>query len=352
VLVIDGAYGEGGGQIVRTSLALSALTGRSVRIENIRAGRQVPGLRPQHLTAARAAASVCVGQLEGDALGSEALTFIPGGSARAGDYALDVVEVSPGGSAGAIGLVLQTVLLPLMLAQGESRVTLRGGTHVPWAPSVSYLQHVFLPMLTRMGFQGKLDLIKWGFYPAGGGEARMRIQGQHQPLSPLLLVERGKLRRIWGIAAVTNLPAHIPQRMVNRARTVLSEADLPAELEPRRLRGVAPGAGLFLCAEYGQALAGFTAYGRKGLPAERVAEAACEELLTYHCSGAPVDKHLADQLVLPMATADGESRLVVAHVSQHLRTSLWLVRQFLDLEASIEEAPGVPAVLVVKGEGL
>jgi RNA 3'-terminal phosphate cyclase (ATP) len=203
-----------------------------------------------------------------------------------------------------------------------------------------------------MGLQGKLDLIKWGFHPAGGGEARMHIQGQHQALSPLLLVDRGKLQRIWGIAAVTNLPAHIPQRIANRARNMLAEADLLAELEPRRLRGAGPGAGLFLFAEYERALAGFTAYGRKGLPAERVAEVACEELLTHHWSGAPVDRYLADQLVLPMSMADGESRLVVAYVSEHLRTSLWLVRRFLGVETSIEEAPGMPAVLLVKGKGL
>jgi RNA 3'-terminal phosphate cyclase (ATP) len=203
-----------------------------------------------------------------------------------------------------------------------------------------------------MGLQGKLDLLKWGFYPAGGGEARIHLQGRQGPLSPVQLVERGKLRRIWGIAAVTNLPAHIPQRMANRARNVLAEDSLPAEIEPRRLRGVGPGAGLFLFAECDQALAGFTAYGRKGLPAERVAESACEQLLAHHSSRAPVDQYLADQLVLPMSVADGESRLVAAHVSQHLRTSLWLVRQFLGLETSIEEVPGMPAVVIVNGRGL
>lgn len=358
-VVIDGSHGEGGGQVLRTSLTLAVLTGQPVRIERIRAGRKKPGLRPQHLTAARAAGAVCDARLEGDKLGSQTLVFIPGGPARPGEYLFDVAETAQRGSAGSVGLVLQTVLLPLALAapdrdrSAESRLTLRGGTHVSWAPSVSYLECVFLPMLAQMGARVEIDLTRWGFYPAGGGEAQVRIAGGVGALSPIQLTERGELRRVWGAAAATNLPAHIPQRMADRARSLLAAAGLAAHVEPSRLRGDGPGAGIFLFAEYasspdGEAVtAGFTAYGRQGLPAERVAETACEELLAYHRAGYPADPYLADQLVLLLALAEGESRLVTSRVSQHLLTNVWVVRQFLARELTVEGEPGSPGALVV-----
>ena len=350
MVVIDGSYGEGGGQVLRTALTLAILTGQPMRIEHIRAGRRKPGLQPQHLTAVRAAAAVCGARLEGDELGSQALTFVPGGPARPGEYAFDVAEAARGGSAGSVSLVLQTVLLPLVLANGESRLTLRGGTHVPWAPPVPYLEHVFLPLLARMGGRTQVKLVRWGFYPAGGGEIQAQIAEQQGPLSSILLTERGELRRVWGTAAVMNLPAHIPQRMAARARNVLAGAGLQARVEPCRLRGAGPGAGIFLFAEYVHATAGFTTYGRKGLPAERVAESACEDLLAHYRSDTPVDPHLADQLVLPMALAKGESRIVTSQVSQHLLTNVWVMRHFLTRELSMQEKPRAQAMVIVKGE--
>jgi len=350
MVVIDGSYGEGGGQVLRTALTLAALTGQPVRIEHIRAGRRKPGLQPQHLTAVQAAAAVCEAHLEGDVLDSQALVFVPGSPPRPGRYTFDVAEAARRGSAGSVSLVLQTVLLPLALADGESHLTLRGGTHVPWSPPVPYLEHAFLPLLAPMGVRAQVELVRWGFYPAGGGEIRIQITGQERPLHPILLTKRGELQRVWGTAAVMNLPAHIPQRMAARARNVLAKAGLQAQVEPRRLRGVGPGAGIFLFAEYAHATAGFTAYGRKGLPAERVAEAACEDLLAHHRSSAPADPHLADQLVLPMALAKGESRVVTSQVSQHLLTNVWVTRQFLTRELSIKEKPGALATLVVKEE--
>ncbi len=334
MLMIDGSYGEGGGQVLRTALGLAILTGQPVRIERIRAGRPKPGLQPQHLTAVRAAAAVCAAHLEGDTLDSQTLTFIPGSPASSGEYTFDVAEAARGGSAGSVSLVLQTVLLPLALAQGESHLTLRGGTHVPWAPSVSYLEHVFLPALAWMGVRVQIELVRWGFYPAGGGEIRVRIEGRGQGsggvLSPIVLTGRGELRRIWGMAVVMNLPAHIPQRMAARARNVLAGEGLRAYVEPRRLRGAGPGAGIFLFAEYGASpgggsiTAGFTAYGRKG----------------HHRSNAPTDVHLADQLVLPMALAREESCVVTSQMSRHLLTNIWAVRQFMTRRLSAEEEPG------------
>jgi RNA 3'-terminal phosphate cyclase (ATP) len=352
MLTLDGSYGEGGGQVLRTALTLSAITGQPVHIEHIRAGRKKPGLRPQHLTAVRAAAAVCGARLEGDELGSQTLAFTPGGPPHPGEYTFDVAEAAQGGSAGSAGLVLQTVLLPLALGEGQSHLTIRGGTHVPWAPPVSYLTDVFLPTLARMGIQAQIELTRWGFYPAGGGEIRVQIEGK-ATLNPIQLTRRGELRRVWGTAAVMNLPAHIPQRMANRAHNVLAEAGIGAQVEPRRLRGAGPGAGIFLFAEYGPAdesiAAGFTAYGRKGLPAERVAEAACESLLAHHHSGEPADPHLADQLALPMALAQGESQVATSQISQHLLTNAWVVGQFLPQDFEIRGEQGAPGTIVAKG---
>jgi RNA 3'-terminal phosphate cyclase (ATP) len=351
VVTIDGSHGEGGGQILRTALTLAVLTERPTRIENIRAGRGQPGLRPQHLTAVRAAAAVCDAELEGDELGSQTVVLVSSGAICSGEYVFDVTEAADGGSAGSVGLILQTVLLPLALADGESHVELRGGTHVAWAPSASYLEHVFLPTLRQMGVVIEIELGRWGFYPVGGGIVNVRISGRSGSLRPVSMTERGEVKRIWGIAAVTNLPSHIPQRMANRARNVLAEHELEAKIEPRRLRGAGPGAGIFLFAEYEHVVAGFTAYGRKGLPAEDVAGAACEDLLDHHRTGAPVDPHLADQLVLPMALSQGEARLVTSEVSDHLLTNVWAVRQFLDGHLRVDGERGGVGTLVVRGEG-
>lgn len=329
MITIDGSYGEGGGQVLRTSLTLAMLTGQTVQIEHIRAGRPKPGLAAQHLTAVRVAAAICDATVSGDEMGSQQLRFQPGGPPGAGDYAFDVAQVRGAGSAGSVSLVLQTVLLPLALASGPSRLTLRGGTHVAWSPPFPYLQEVYLPTVARLGLQVTLELKGWGFYPVGGGEIVARVAGNAPGVRSLSLTGRGPLQRIWGTAVASNLPAHIAQRMANRARNLLAREDLTTNLQARRVRTNGPGAGIFLLTEYEHGVrAGFTAYGRKGLPAERVARAACRDLLRHHHSGAPVDMHLADQLVLPLAMADGVSHFTTCRVLEHLRTNMWVVEQF------------------------
>jgi RNA 3'-terminal phosphate cyclase (ATP) len=347
MIVIDGSYGEGGGQVLRTSLTLAMLTGQAVQIEHIRAGRPKPGLAAQHLTAVRAAAAICNASVSGDEIGSQMLRFQPGGSSRAGHYAFDVAEVRGAGSAGAVSLVLQTVLLPLALAAGPSQLTLRGGTHVPWSPPLPYLQEVYLPALAQMGIAAQLELRRWGLYPAGGGEVIAQIQGGTSAVRSLSLTGRGPLRRVWGTAAVANLPAHIAQRMSDRARNLLAEAGLKANLQALRVRANGPGAGIFTFLEFQNGVrAGFTAYGSKGVPAEQVAETVCEDLLRYHQSGAPVDMRLADQLILPLTMADGVSHFTTCCVTEHLRTNLWVVERFA--QARFEVAGNTVTVLPLK----
>ena len=176
-LIIDGSYGEGGGQILRSTLSLAVITGRPVRIENLRANRKKPGLAAQHLTSVRAAAMLCDAEVKGAELGSQTLQFIPRKQVHAGDYFLDVAQAREGGSAGAVMLVLQTLLLPLALASGDSTVILRGGTHVDMSPSYDYVHDVWLPTLARMGVRAKLSLARSGWYPVGRGEVKLRIAG-------------------------------------------------------------------------------------------------------------------------------------------------------------------------------
>jgi RNA 3'-terminal phosphate cyclase (ATP) len=346
MIEIDGSYGEGGGQVLRTSLSLAAITGEPIRIVGIRAGRKRPGLAAQHLTAVRAAARICHAQIQGDALGSMLLEFIPGGSVQAGSYTFDISEAQIGGSAGAIALVLQTVLLPLALADGDSVVTLRGGTHVIFSPTVTYIEQVYLPILQRMGIKAEVKLGAWGWYPQGGGEVEIRVSGGSK-LAGINLLERGHLQQVRGLAVVTELPSHIPQRMANRAENLLRQAHIKVAVQALREKGVAPGAGIFLTAEYQNSLAGFGGFGRLRLSAETVAEIACKQLFKFHHTGAPIDEHLGDQLLLPAALASKESHYRVANVSTHLTTNAVVIEQFGLARTTVDEAEKTVSVIPV-----
>jgi RNA 3'-terminal phosphate cyclase (ATP) len=329
-LIIDGSHGEGGGQILRSALALAAITGQAIRIEKIRAGRKNPGLAAQHLTGVRAAAQVCNAQVTGADLGSQILTFAPGGPPQPGEYVFDVAEAREGGSAGATTLVLQAILLPLAMAGGDSTLVIRGGTHVAWSPSFDYAHDVWLPALHQMGVEATLELVKWGWYPLGQGEIRAGIKGLENGLRlpSQTLVERGELCQVWGRAVAANLPSHIPQRMATRARSLLAGAGIKAQVGPLRVRAACAGAGIFLTAEYERARAGFSVLGAKGKPSEVVAEEAVAALLAHRDSGAALDEHLADQLVLPLMLTGSEFSFTVERVSRHLSTNAWVAEQF------------------------
>ncbi|MBN1888082.1 MAG: RNA 3'-terminal phosphate cyclase [Thermoflexales bacterium] len=357
MITIDGSYGEGGGQIIRSALALAALTGQELRIEAIRAGRQKPGLQAQHLTAVRAAAAVCGAELRGDALGSLTLEFHPGGPPQAGEYLFDVAQARQGGSAGSATLVFQTVFLPLALSGEASSLTIRGGTHVPWSPPLPYLRHVFLPMVWRLGLRAEATLKRYGWYPAGGGEAEFRVSGSKLQVSAsgaqgsdaqsriagFDLTERGELKQVQGVAAVSNLPSHIAQRMANRAVNVLKATKVePVKVEAAHVEADGPGVGIFLFAEYQHGVAGFCAYGRKGLPAEKVADEACQALLAHHQSGAATDPHLADQLILAAVLTAGAAHWTTSCITQHLLTNAWVTQQFIPCHIQVTGGEGQP----------
>jgi RNA 3'-terminal phosphate cyclase (ATP) len=389
---IDGSHGEGGGQILRTALSLSAITGRSICIERIRAGRRQPGLRPQHVTAARATAAICGAELKGDAVGSQTLVFKPQHAPRAGRYLFDVREAAKGGSAGSVTLIFQTLLLPLAMAEGDSQLVLRGGTHVAWSPPFHYLQSVYLPAIAPLGIETEVELMRWGFYPQGGGEMKVVVRGREQakeenegkggeegnkgkkesdgiegsegtafessssnfqppipsiqyPISTFQLVQRGELKRIWGVSATSKLPEHIRKRMRQRALERMRPAGVRAEIELLDAPSPGPGAGVFLFAEYEGAggetvTAGFSGFGRRGKRAEAVADEATKVFLAYHRSGAPVDRHLADQLILPLALAGCAATFRTSEITRHLLTNVWVVGQFLDVDVRVEGETG------------
>ena len=341
LIVIDGTYGEGGGQIIRTALSLAVVLNQPIRLENIRAKRKNPGLAAQHLTAVRAAAMICDAELEGDELGSTRLTFVPRVQPIPGIYEFNVADARQGGSAGSATLVLQTIFLPLALAQQPSEVTIKGGTHVAWSPSFHYVRDVYLPTLAELGLTGRAELRAWGWYPAGEGEIKVEISGQVRinDHAGRLRTERGPLRQISGIAVASSLPAHIAQRMRNRAMNLLQEAQLPAAIEPRRVRSVTPGAGIFLVATYGDghgSRVGFGALGKVGKPAEQVAEEAVADLLAFHKSGAALDKYLVDQLILPVASLGLPIALHAEQLTTHTLTNIWVVEQFFGTVTTVD----------------
>lgn len=341
MIVIDGSYGEGGGQVLRTSLTLSALLGKPVRIENIRAKRRNPGLQAQHLTGVRAIAQICDAELEGADLGSLTLIFRPLSPPRAGEYSFDVAEARKGGSAGATSLVCQTLLLPLAFAPGQSRLRIRGGTHVAWSPPFHYLQHVYLPTLARMGLEASVEIERWGWYPIGGGEMTALIGGRKEgALSGLDLVEQGELKCLWGISATSNLPPHIGQRQKKRAEETLRKRGFDPQIEMVDAPSPGQGTVVFLVAEYENAVAGFSSLGERGKPAEKVAEEACREFIAYHQSEACLDQHIADQVILPMALASGPSAFTTCEITMHLLTNVWVVEQFLDVKFEVEGEEG------------
>ena len=326
MITIDGSFGEGGGQILRSSLALSLVTGKPFRIERIRAGRKNPGLQRQHLTAVRAAAEVSRAELEGDRPGSTTLVFQPG-AVRPGDYHFSI------GTAGSTTLVVQTVLPALMLAPAPSRLVLEGGTHNMNAPPFDFLQQAFLPLLGRIGLNVAAQLARYGFYPVGGGRFSVDIQPPG-PRNRLELVERGAIVRRAVRGLVSRLPLHIPRREV---QTVLAELDWPEQCgSVAEVDAPGPGNVVLIEIQSEQVAEVFVGFGQRGVPAETVARGAAQQAARYLASGVPIGEHLADQLLLPLALAAGGVFRTLAP-SNHTQTNLETLKHFVGIEAAVEQ---------------
>jgi RNA 3'-terminal phosphate cyclase (ATP) len=337
LIEIDGARGEGGGQILRTSLTLALLTGKPFHLRNIRAGREKPGLQPQHLMCVRAAATIGQAQTRGASLHSSDLVFEPG-EVVPGSYRFDV------GTAGAVSLVLHTLYLPLALRGAEpSELTLIGGTHVNASPCFHFLDTTWRPLMGMLGLNIHLTMRRTGFYPRGGGQLEAAIQ-PCPAVKPLHALERGPVT-ITGFSAVASLPEDIAERQARRAVNRLKHGRLKAQIEIETWLG-GPGTVLGLIAETKPVPVLFFGLGARGKRAERVADEAVEQFLAYLAAEpAAIDPHSSDQLVLPLALSPGPSRFTVSAVTEHLLTNIAVIRQFVEREIVCEGELGRPGVV-------
>jgi RNA 3'-terminal phosphate cyclase (ATP) len=325
MLTIDGSLGEGGGQILRTALGLSLVTGLGFRIHHLRAGRPKPGLQAQHLAAVQAAAAVGQAQVQGAVKGALELEFQPQ-AVTPGDYHFSV------GTAGSTTLVLQTLLPALMTARGPSALVLEGGTHNPLAPPFEFLARTYLPLIHRMGPKVRVKLDRHGFYPAGGGKLRVSIEPSPK-LSRLDLVERGGGVRLSATALVAHLPMHVAEREL---KVLKRELDLDAEaLRTEEVKSHGPGNVVFVEIESAGLVEVFTGFGAPGVRAEAVAHQLAKEVKRYLAAEVPVGEHLADQLLVPLALAGGGS-FVTLPLSSHALTNIEVIKLFLPVEVTVD----------------
>jgi RNA 3'-terminal phosphate cyclase (ATP) len=327
MIVIDGSRGEGGGQILRSSLALSLVTGQPFQIVKVRVARARPGLRPQHLTAVRAAAAIGGARIEGDHIGSQSLLFAPR-TVKAGRYHFAV------GTAGSCTLVLQTVLPSLLTAGSSSEIVLEGGTHNPNAPPFEFLERTFLPLIGRMGPKITATLQRPGFYPAGGGRFMISIEPASR-LERIDIPERGNILNCSARAVVARLPREIAERELKVVRDRLNWSEKCCSVEEA---ASSSGPGNVLCIEIRSEhiTEVFTGFGERGVRAEHVAGETVREVEEYLAAEVPVGRYLADQLLLPMAQAGGGSFRTLAP-TRHATTSVGIIRQFLPVEIAMQQ---------------
>jgi RNA 3'-phosphate cyclase len=332
MIELDGSMGEGGGQILRTALALSAVTGKPFRIVRIRANRTKPGLAPQHAKAVEAVAVLCGGKAEpAPKPGLAEMTFTPG-SIRAGAFGFDI------GTAGSVCLVLQALLPAAARAPGPVEFRLSGGTDVPWAPPVDYVRRLLRPALAEMGLKFALEVERRGHYPKGGGRVRVRVEPARLRAARFV---GGRREPVEGVSHASNLPG-VAGRQASAARRVLEGASVEARIEVEEGRGSGPGSGIVL----GSGLKGAGALGERGKPAERVGEEAARELLAALRSPAAVDRHLGDQLVPFLALAEGASEMTVPESTSHLRTNIGVAERFAGRAFKVEPRGEVARISV------
>lgn len=326
-LIIDGSRGEGGGQILRSSLAISMISQRPICVTNIRKGRPKPGLMRQHLTAVQAAAQICNARVTGDCIGSCELTFEPN-AVVPGEFRFSI------GTAGSTTLVLQTILPALVIASGPSTLILEGGTHNPLAPPFDFLANSFLPLINRMGPQVAVELERHGFFPAGGGRFRVAITPTDR-LRPLSLVERGEIVDRRAIALISHLSPEIARRELKVLGEKLGWND-SAWTVAEAPNSPGPGNVLFVEIETPQLTEVFTGFGERGIRAERVAERLVHDVRRYLAAEVPVGEYLADQLLLPLAMAGG-GEFVTLPLSRHSTTQIELLEQLMDVKVEVHE---------------
>ncbi|MCU0949425.1 MAG: RNA 3'-terminal phosphate cyclase [Porphyrobacter sp.] len=329
MIIIDGSEGEGGGQVVRNSCALAIATGMPVRITDVRAKRSKPGLMRQHVTAIEAAAVISGAEVRGLAVGSSQIEFHPG-QVVPGDYHFAV------GTAGSTGLVLQTVLMPLAMANAPSRLVLEGGTHNMLAPPFDFISRCFLPIINRMGPKVSARLVRHGFYPRGGG--RIEVEIEPAPLRAIDAVERGGLQQVSGRVLFAGIEPVVAQRMLDRTQRDLPDWP-PLALDMVELpRDEGPGIILMLAAEHEHTAELVSGFGKLGVPGEQLAKQAAARMRGYQACTAFAGPYLADQLLLPFAIAGG-GHFTTVKPSQHLLTAIDIAKRFTGLPITLADQP-------------
>ena len=352
MIEIDGSYGEGGGQILRTTLALSTLLLKPVRIFNIRARRSNPGLQAQHLTGVKALAELCNAELQGAFKGSKELIFKPR-ERRCGKFRFDI------GTAGSISLVIQAILPALIFAPCRTIVEITGGTDVAWSPPIDYVKNVLLPILSRMGVKASIEVRRRGHYPRGGGHVVLSVEPIEGKLRSMSEVEFGTLREVRGISHCVKLPKHVAERQARSAREYLKKKgiDVPIEIEletypPEKDFHLGPGSGIVLWAVSDKGLIlGSDALGEKGKPAEQVGEEAARELIEELSSGMAFDKHMGDMLIPYIALAEGYSRIGISKLTLHTLTNIHVVKKLVNTKFEVNGEEGEKGVIEVQGIG-
>jgi RNA 3'-phosphate cyclase len=337
VLMIDGSYGEGGGQIVRTAVALSVLTKEPIEITNIRAGRPIPGLRPQHYTALSCIRTICDAEIDGLSVHSTNLKFTPH-DIKPGTYTFDI------GTAGSMTLVFQACLLSAFHASAPLTIILRGGTDVRWAPSWDYFAHVFLPLISKIGIKTETKLLKRGYYPTGGGEAKLTIHPVEKLLS-FSAQEPQSFTEMSGIIHRANLPDHISTRMKHAAIKTAMKQNLRSSIQIEAAPSSSTGTGITLWSESEQTILGSAVLGDKALSAETVGETAGNHLIQEISSGATLDCYAIDQILPYLALAPRPSTCLIREISNHTQTNMWLIKQFFSVD--FEVTPQQNAVRIV-----
>jgi RNA 3'-phosphate cyclase len=341
MLIIEGSYGEGGGQILRMAIALSAVTKIPIKIRNKRAKRRVPGLRPQHLAAIRTVKDLTNAKVKGLELGSSELSFTPE-EIQGGELKFNI------GTAGSITLVLQACCLSALFAKERTCLRIKGGTDVPYSLPWDYFVHTFLSLLSKMGVKILSNILRRGYFPKGGGEVRVEIK-PIKTLKPLWMAEAGEFD-YGGIANISNsLPLQIAERIKKAASQIIFEREKKASrIEIESNETFSPGCGIVLWAESKETCLGSSALGKKGLPAERVGSLASEELLKETEAKATLDVHAFDQLLpyMAFATRGGPSKVLVREQSQHAKTIQWLIKKFTDVDFLTEKVNSLWGVTI------
>jgi RNA 3'-phosphate cyclase len=341
LIEIDGSYGEGGGQILRSAVALSVITKKPVKIINIRANRPNPGIKPQHFTAISIMKKLSNAEIKGLEIGSSEITFNPD-DIRGGRYGFDV------GTAGSIVLVFQTLILCCLKTKNDIIIELTGGTDVKWSPPWDYFENVFIPSIRNMGVDIEIELLNRGYYPKGGGKARIHIKPTSK-INCINLCDQYKFNNISGKIHLCNLPEHVASRMKHAAIKQLLKFDLSHEIRIDINNSVSPGTGICLWARSDNAVIGTSGLGERGVSAERVGEKAAFDLIEYIKLGISMDVYLFDQLIPYMVLAKDDSCCFVPDISSHAKTNLWLMSHFFDQELFNEVKKNSISKVIVKG---